>query len=193
MQNPDVYKPEVKPLQVPVKKNGARNHVGGRPGADGQNVGALTQPMLYGYYPSLHPYYPIQQQGWPGVALPYGPSTQQMVGPGFQHQEPSMPIKSTAKGPAIANWLRYCDNHQDCKGAAFCMLAEIFEEQGYRTIEQLMSTQITVVDMSTWLGIGKGTADLIIQYADEDMNLVRNGMFRMDNAVISEYDWATEE
>ena len=98
MQNPDVYKPEVKPLQVPVKKNGACNHVGGRPGADGQNVGVLTQPMPYGYYPSPHLYYPIQQQGWPGVALPYGPSTQQMVGPGFQHREPSMPIKSTAKG-----------------------------------------------------------------------------------------------
>ena len=73
------------------------------------------------------------------------------------------------------------------------MLAEKFEEQGYHTIEQLTSTRITVVDLSTWLGIGKHTADLIIQYADEDRNLVRNGMFRMDNAVISEYDWAMEE
>ena len=52
---------------------------------------------------------------------------------------------------------------------------------------------MSVVDLSTWLEIGKGTADLIIQYVDEDMNLVRNGMFRMEHAPASEDNWAIEE
>jgi len=39
---------------------------------------------------------------------------------------------------------------------------------------------MTVENLSGWLSIGKGTADYIIQYADEDMVLVRNGKFTMD-------------
>ena len=31
-----------------------------------------------------------------------------------------------------------------------------------------------------WLSIGKGAADYIIQYADEDMAMVRDGKFTMD-------------
>jgi endonuclease III-like uncharacterized protein len=38
---------------------------------------------------------------------------------------------------------------------------------------------MTVENLSNWLGIGKGTADLIIQYAEEDMALVRDGKFTM--------------
>ena len=39
---------------------------------------------------------------------------------------------------------------------------------------------MSVENLSNWLEIGKGTADLIIQYAEEDMVLVRNGKFMMD-------------
>lgn len=193
MQNPDIYKLEVKPLQVPVKKNGACNHVGGGSHRDVQNLGAPTQPMMpYGFYPSPHLYFPIQQQGWRSFAPPGPSSLQPMVGPGFQYQGQSMPIKST-RGPAITDWLQYCDNHPDRKGAAFVTLVGKFKDQGYRTIEQLTSSRMSVVDLSTWLEIGKGTADLIIQYVDEDMNLVRNGMFRMEHAPASEDNWAIEE
>jgi endonuclease III-like uncharacterized protein len=55
-----------------------------------------------------------------------------------------------------------------------------FGEQGYRTIDQLMSSRMSIKNLLGWLGIGKGTADYIIQYADEDMVLVRNGRFTMD-------------
>jgi hypothetical protein len=41
---------------------------------------------------------------------------------------------------------------------------------------------MSVENLSSWLHIGKGTADLIIQYAEEDMALVRDGKFAMDLA-----------
>jgi hypothetical protein len=39
---------------------------------------------------------------------------------------------------------------------------------------------MSVENLSNWLEIGKGTADLIIQYAEEDMALVRDGKFTME-------------
>ena len=39
---------------------------------------------------------------------------------------------------------------------------------------------MSVENLSNWLEISKGTADLIIQYAKEDMVLVSNGTFTMD-------------
>jgi hypothetical protein len=41
---------------------------------------------------------------------------------------------------------------------------------------------MSVKNLSSWLHIGKGMADLIIQYAEEDMALVRDGKFTMDPA-----------
>ena len=52
--------------------------------------------------------------------------------------------------------------------------------QGYQTIDQLTGPQMSVENLLNWLEIGKGTADLIIQYAEEDMVLVSNGKFIMD-------------
>jgi hypothetical protein len=40
----------------------------------------------------------------------------------------------------------------------------------------------TAENLSSWLHICRGTADLIIQYAKEDMALVRDGKFAMDPA-----------
>jgi hypothetical protein len=39
---------------------------------------------------------------------------------------------------------------------------------------------MSVENLSNWLEIGKGTADLIIQYAEEDMVLFSDGNFTMD-------------
>ena len=39
---------------------------------------------------------------------------------------------------------------------------------------------MSVENLSNWLGIGKGIADLIIRYAEEDMILVEDGNFTMD-------------
>jgi hypothetical protein len=42
---------------------------------------------------------------------------------------------------------------------------------------------MSVENLSNWLHIGRGTADLIIQCAEEDMALVREGKFAMDPAL----------
>jgi hypothetical protein len=94
-------------------------------------------------------------------------------------QNPTIPLRSV-KGPAISTWLQYCDSLPIRQGENFVELAGKFGEQGYRTIDQLMSSRVSIENLSGWLGIGKGTADYIIQYADEDMVLVRNGKFTMD-------------
>ena len=36
---------------------------------------------------------------------------------------------------------------------------------------------MSVENLSSWIKIGKGTTDYIIQYADEDMALVNDGKF----------------
>jgi hypothetical protein len=41
---------------------------------------------------------------------------------------------------------------------------------------------MSVENLSSWLHIGMGMADLIIQYTEEDMALVRDGKFVMDPA-----------
>ena len=41
--------------------------------------------------------------------------------------------------------------------------------------------------LSSWLNIGKGTADLLIQYAEEDMMLLKAGNFSMELTDSSDY------
>jgi hypothetical protein len=36
-----------------------------------------------------------------------------------------------------------------------------------------------VEKLSNWLNIGKGTADLLIEFAEEDMELIKAGTFSM--------------
>ena len=54
-----------------------------------------------------------------------------------------------------------------------------FDRDGYRCIHQLAGDRMTVKKLSDWLMIGKGTADLIIHYTEEDMELVKAGTFMM--------------
>ena len=56
-----------------------------------------------------------------------------------------------------------------------------FEEQGYRRIDQI--TRATIEQLSDWLMIGKGIADLMITYAREDMRLLGEGRFSMGTKV----------
>jgi hypothetical protein len=50
---------------------------------------------------------------------------------------------------------------------------------------------MTVENLSAWLHIRKGTADLLIQYAEDDMGLVRDGKFTMDH-VPRDSEWDIE-
>ena len=55
-----------------------------------------------------------------------------------------------------------------------------FSNQGYQQIDQI--AWATVEQLSDWLGIGKGIADLLIAYAKEDVKLVSEGRFSMQTA-----------
>ena len=72
-----------------------------------------------------------------------------------------------------------CNFHLDHEFDDFSSLTEKFEKEGFRTIYQLSSKRINVEKLSKWLGIGKGTVDLIIKYANEDIKLLREATFTM--------------
>jgi hypothetical protein len=81
--------------------------------------------------------------------------------------------------PKISDWLQYCDRHPDRGGEDFSNHIWAFDREGYHCINQLAGNRMTVEKLLEWLNIGKGTADLLIQYAEEDVELVRNGIFSM--------------
>ena len=64
-------------------------------------------------------------------------------------------------------------------GDNLAALATNFDAQGYWTIDQLTSGRISIKNLSSWMNIGKGTANYIIQYADEDMVLTNDGKLTM--------------
>jgi hypothetical protein len=66
---------------------------------------------------------------------------------------------------------KHCDWHPACSGENLIELLPKFEMEGYRRIHQLTGTCISVEKLSDWIGIGKGTADLLIRYAEETLHL----------------------
>lgn len=90
-----------------------------------------------------------------------------------------MPATTTVIYPNIADWLNYCDRHPDRAGEDFKTHIAAFNQHGYRRMNQLTGSRMTVEKLSQWLSIGVGTADLLIQYAKEDVALIKNGLFSM--------------
>jgi hypothetical protein len=88
--------------------------------------------------------------------------------------------------PTITAWLEYCDQHPSHRGENFSVHAEKFSKEGYRRIDQITRDRISVEKLSSWLSIGKGTADFLIQYASDDAALVKAGTFTMstDNSLV---------
>jgi hypothetical protein len=103
------------------------------------------------------------------------PLAQPMPNPSHPVPDPSIKVVY----PEISAWLEYCNTHPDRHGEFFAAHAPKFDFEGYRRIHQLTGDRISVEKLSDWLGIGKGTADLLIQYAKEDVDLVRAGKFTM--------------
>jgi hypothetical protein len=172
-----VYSIEEKPRQLNLLNNVPRRQ--------GSSVNSSTQsqtqaafPMPYGFYPAPNPFFanPVQ---WPGAGFPQLPG---QGGPLAQANPTALPTAPPrqVRGPNILEWLQYCD-HVPGRGEFFYYgLAAKFTREGYHTIDQLTGSRMTVENLSNWLEIGKGTADLIIQYAEEDMALVRDGNFKME-------------
>ena len=174
---PEKYSVDKKPLEINLYKNGPRSQHSGQ---FGQNVAALSQSQAFpqmnfpfGYYPS--PY--MMPPPWYGQSLapalnptPFAPDP-----------APSAPKQAISmEYPKISPWLAYCDKHPTRSGENFSAHAQRFSDEGYRRIHQLTSRRISVEKLSDWLGIGKGTADLLIQYAEEDTELVKAGTFTME-------------
>ena len=136
-------------------------------------------PMPYGFYPPPNPFFanPMQWPGFPQGPQPQAPGPQGYYG--VPQANPSAPLRNIRR-PRISDWLRHCDHVPERDGEYFFGLADKFDRQGYRTIDQLTSSRISIENLSSWLEIGKGTADLIIQYAEENMALVRDGKFTME-------------
>jgi hypothetical protein len=166
-----VFSVEEKPRQLNLLNNQPRRH-GASTSTQAQHA-AHPYPMPYGFYPPPpNPFFsgfpnPMQ---WPGAGIPHPP--------GPEASSTAAPPRHI-RGPRIHDWLQHCDRVPGREGEFFFGLAAKFDDQGYRTIDQLTNSRMTVENLSNWLAIGKGTADLIIQYAEEDMALVRNGNFSM--------------
>ncbi|KAI9508611.1 hypothetical protein F5148DRAFT_1148903 [Russula earlei] len=89
------------------------------------------------------------------------------------------PVLAKTKVPRIGPWLEYCDMHRDCQGEDFSKHVDKFDKEGYHRINQLVRDHMSEEKLLNWVNIGKGTADLLIQYAMEDMELVNTRRFSM--------------
>ena len=57
-----------------------------------------------------------------------------------------------------------------------------FDGEGFVTIDQLVGPRVNIEKLSEWLGIGKGTADLILRYAEMDIGLVKAGKLNLNDS-----------
>jgi len=79
----------------------------------------------------------------------------------------------------IADWLALCDLYPQRSGENFSCLGTKFDQEGFRRLHQLTGECITVEKLLEWLDIGKGTADLLLRYVEEDTAAIRAGAFQM--------------
>ena len=143
--------------------------------------------MPYGFYPPPHPYFANPMWG----SLPPQASSQAPVPAPLLQPNPTAPgPQKHIRGPNISAWLQYCDRLPGRDGENLSALTKSFDKEGYRTIDQLTGTRMSVENLSSWIGIGKGIADRIIQYAEEDMAFFRDGNFTMDLEPPLGQDWA---
>ena len=145
-------------------------------------------------YPNMPPH-PLLWYGQAAQAPvyhpPFGPfphallHPQQYVVPPTMSVPPIQPIDY----PLIAEWLGQCDSNPQRTGEDFASLVPKFDKEGFRRLHQLTGDRITVEKLSEWLGIGKGTADLILRYAEEDITAiqVRAGAFQMPLGGVSSH------
>jgi hypothetical protein len=142
-------------------------------------------PTLLGGPPPYHQLAPPGVSGmatqWPGPGYGHFPPMPSNLGHATQPSEPRL---SVSDYPLILPWLAYCDSHPGRTGDNFSSYAWKFETEGYRRINQLTSDsadRLSLIEkLSSWLSIGKGIADLLTRYAEEDIALIKKGTFSMD-------------
>ena len=177
LEHPEKYTLTEKPAEIKVHLNGPRSRAPATKAAQalgGMGLGAQMlafgslgyPPMPYGYPP--YPF-PMPQQH-PNTMGPLGQITPAAV---------EISAESNIEYPSISEWLSYCDRHPRCSSSRLSQYADAFSNEGFVFIDQLVGPRITIENLAGWLSIGKGTSDLVIRYAEQDVQLVKAGKFQL--------------
>ncbi|KIL67250.1 hypothetical protein M378DRAFT_9499 [Amanita muscaria Koide BX008] len=75
--------------------------------------------------------------------------------------------------PSIVEWLNHCDQHPQRCNRNLGRYAPAFDDEGFVSIDQLVGPRISIEKLAEWLKLGRGTADLIIRYAEQDILLIK--------------------
>ena len=180
-----------KPRDTPAQRSGNHNQVGFPYGCYPSPY--MTPAMYYGGMS-----FPTAPAGFSGFAQPPAaipapagfsgfaqPAAAMSAPAGFVAPQVNPTHAKPAPGgpiifPKIVDWLAYCDQRPDRSGSNLSALIAKFQEQGFRTINQLTSNRINVENLSGWLSVGPGVADMLIGFAQEDCQLVNEGNFAME-------------
>ncbi|KAI6040191.1 hypothetical protein EDC04DRAFT_2894411 [Pisolithus marmoratus] len=97
------------------------------------------------------------------------------------HHATPLPLPSqrlpTAEIPDIVGWFSSLDQDEQRSkdGILFQPFGDILREKGFLRISQLSPDFVKIPDLQDWLGIEVGTAILIMQYVQEDLEMLRAG------------------
>lgn len=92
-------------------------------------------------------------------------------------QAPRASTRATADIREIVHWFKYLDQHDERNkdGITFAPYGPILREKGFRWLSHLSQDYVKPSDLVELLGIRFGTAVLIMQYAEQDLEAVNAG------------------
>ncbi|KAI6163839.1 P-loop containing nucleoside triphosphate hydrolase protein [Pisolithus thermaeus] len=95
---------------------------------------------------------------------------------------PSNPSASEPKIPDIISWLAYLDQHEQWNkdGIVFSQFGPVLQKMDFVHISQLSLDFIKLLELQDLLGINLGTAISLMQYARDDLEVVKL-IFGMDD------------
>jgi hypothetical protein len=100
------------------------------------------------------------------------------------HQLPPNQTIGPIRYPNIEEWFQSLDEHnirgQD--GIRFSQYGAVLKAEGFIRLSQLTLEFLSLKDLQELLGIGKGTAVLLMQYAQEDINAIKAGSLTFPHA-----------
>jgi len=189
VKDPVAYPATEKPAEVNVLGNTARGRVITKPTLTANTNEQV--PFPYGCYPPpfMAPAMYYSSMGFPQFAPGIAPPA---VGfttpPSNTFTPPGLPMPATVASaaptqplnyPLIPEWIKYCDQHPNRSGASLTPVIPSLVKEGFCYVNQLRGDHVTIENLSRWLSIGPGTADLLMRFAEEDCRLIAAGTFTM--------------
>ena len=178
LEHPEKYSLTEKPAKIKVHLNRPCSRAPVAKAAQMQG-GMGPGPQILAFsglgYPPMQPYgyLPYPCQPFPTPQQPLNP-----VGP-LGEITTAETSELNIKYPSISEWLEYCDRHPRHSSSRLGRYANAFDNEGFVYIDQLVGPRIIIESLAGWLSIGKGTADLVIRYAEQDIQLVKAGKFQL--------------